>query len=57
MLIAYVHGEKDLLMDIAFVGTLGGTIWGAAGAILAMGYCAKTWLPKIEKSMDTGRQF
>ena len=42
--------SSDLLAEIAFVGTFGGTVWGATGAILAMGLCSHTWKPTLGQS-------
>ena len=50
---SFMMGIPDLARDIAFVGTAGGMIWGAAGAILAFGLCVRQWhfdvLPKTTK--------
>jgi len=45
--LALSMGARDMLVDIAFVGTAGGTIWGMLGAMLAMGLCAAKWKPKL----------
>ena len=50
---SFVMGIPELATDIAFVGTAGGMIWGAAGGILAFGLCVQKWqlevLPKPTK--------
>ncbi|MEL7500126.1 MAG: hypothetical protein AAFN77_21175 [Planctomycetota bacterium] len=33
----------DLLADIGFIGTLGGTIWGAAAAVLSLTWTERLW--------------
>ena len=33
----------DLLADIGFIGTLGGTIWGAAAAMLSLTWTQRLW--------------
>ncbi|MDG1872669.1 MAG: hypothetical protein P8J27_02065 [Mariniblastus sp.] len=45
--IAVAMGAKDMLVDIAFVGTVGGMIWGLLGAVLSFGVCAGSWKPKL----------
>lgn len=46
----FMGTATDLLSEIAFIGTVGGTVWGATGAILAMGLCAQTWKPTLAES-------
>ena len=43
----FLGTSSDLLSEIAFIGTVGGTVWGATGAILAVGLCAQTWKPTL----------
>lgn len=53
----FLGTSTDLLVEIAFIGTVGGTVWGATGAILAMGLCAHTWKPSLnaKKARTIGR--
>ena len=44
---SYVLGTPELATDIAFVGTAGGMVWGAAGGILAFGLCVRKWQPEV----------
>ena len=44
----FLGTAPDLLTEIAFIGTFGGSVWGATGAILAVGLCAHTWKPTLE---------
>lgn len=44
---AFLGTSMDLLSEIAFIGTVGGTVWGATGAILAMGVCSPAWKPAV----------
>ena len=46
--VALLVGQTDLLSDIAFIGMGGGMIWGVAGGIVSVCYCArKTWMPQV----------
>ena len=39
----------DLLADVGFIGTLGGTIWGSAAGLLSLSWTQMLWrLPSIE---------
>jgi hypothetical protein len=52
----FLGTASDLLSEIAFIGTVGGTVWGATGAILAMGLCAQTWRPTLgAEKLDTNK--
>lgn len=43
----------DLLRDVGFIGTLGGTIWGSAGAVLSLNWTHKMWtIPDAIDPMD-----
>ena len=45
--VSFVLGVDEMSTDIAFVGTVGGMVWGAAGAILAFAFCMRKWQMKI----------
>jgi hypothetical protein len=47
---SFVLGADEMSGDIAFVGTIGGMVWGAAGAILAFAFCMRKWQMKIGPS-------
>lgn len=49
VLVVIVVGPRDLINDVALIGTLGGMAWGAAGAIVAIGLCARIWRPKLRE--------
>ena len=51
--LALSMGARDMITDIAFVGTAGGMIWGLLGAMLAMGLCASKWKPKLKEEGTT----
>ena len=41
----------DLMRDIGFIGTLGGTIWGGAGAIMSLSVSQRFWvLPPVSQA-------
>lgn len=44
---SHVLGAQESIADIAFVGTMVGMVWGAAGAVVAFFLCARTWRIKI----------
>ena len=48
VLLAVIVGAKDLLPDVAFVGTAGGMIWGLFGAIFSLAILAVKWRPTLE---------
>ncbi len=45
--VSCLMGVEEMLADIAVVGTIGGMVWGAAGAIMAFTFCMRTWKMKI----------
>lgn len=51
MAASFVLGTPELANEIALVGTVGGMVWGAAGGILAFGFCVRHWQPEISKSL------
>ena len=44
---SYAMGMSELATDVAFVGTVGGMVWGAAGGMLAFGLCVRRWQPEV----------
>ena len=43
---------SDLMRDVGFIGTLGGTIWGGAGAIMSLSLSQKLWI--LPRPMEPG---
>lgn len=47
--LAVLVGAKDLLPDVAFIGTAGGMIWGLFGGLFSLGICAVKWRPRFDE--------
>lgn len=45
--VTIIVGSKDLLPDMAFIGTAGGMIWGMFGGFFAIGICHSRWRPTL----------
>lgn len=44
---------SDLLADVGFIGTLGGTIWGSAAALLSLTWTQRLWRISLDDESGT----
>lgn len=48
VLLAIIVDQKEMIPDVALLGTVGGSVWGFAGLIVCLAVCAnRIWMPKI----------